>query len=87
MAKPYGGDLRRKFPMAYDEGEEMLEELADQFLVSVGWAKKISAQRNRTGQSKRVLHHPGCKPRVNAETQRQVMDWVRSKPDLTLVQL
>ena len=51
MAKPYTDDLRRKFLLAYDQGEETLEELADRFLVSVGWAKKISAQRNRTGQA------------------------------------
>src|SRR5260370_14983802 len=87
MAKPYGDDLRRKFLLAYDGGEETLEELADRFLVSVGWAKKISAQRNRTGQPERVPHQPGRKSRTNAETQRQVMNWVASKPDLTLAQL
>jgi hypothetical protein len=36
MAKPYGDDLRRKFFLAYDRGEETLEEVADRFLVSVG---------------------------------------------------
>ena len=87
MAKPYGDDLRRKFLLAYDQGEETLEELADRFLVSVGWAKKISAQRNRTGQAERVPHQAGRKWRAGAEAQRQVMDWVASKPDLTLAQL
>ena len=87
MAKPYGDDLRRKFLLAYDGGEATLEELADRFLVSVGWAKKISAQRNRTGQAERVPHQPGRKLRVNAAAQRQLMDWVASKPDLTLAQL
>jgi transposase len=87
MAKPYGDDLRRKFLLAYDRGEETLEELADRFLVSVGWAKKISAQRNRTGQAERVPHRPGRKLRAGAEAQRQVMDWVVSQPDLTLAQL
>jgi transposase len=86
MAKPYGDDLRRKFLLAYDGGKETLEELADRFLVSVGWAKKISAQRNRTGQAERVPHRPGRKSRANAETQRLVLDWVapktsRSRPD------
>jgi transposase len=84
MAKPYGDDLRRKFLLAYDQGEETLEELADRFLVSVGWAKKISAARKRTGQAERVPHQPGRKWRPGAEAQRQVMDWVASKPDLTL---
>jgi transposase len=87
MAKPYGDDLRRKFLWAYDQGEETLEELADRFLVSVGWAKKISAQRNRNGQAERVAHQPGRKWRAGAEVQRQVMDWVASQPDLTLAQL
>ena len=87
MAKPYGDDLRCKFLLAYDKGEETLEELADRFLVSVGWAKKISAQRNRTGHAERVPHKPGRKMRASAEAQRQVMDWVASKPDLMLAQL
>jgi transposase len=87
MAKPYSDDLRRKFLLAYDQGEDTLEELAERFLVSVGWAKKISAQRNRTGQAERVPHRPGRKLRTSAEAQRQVMDWVASKPDLTLVQI
>jgi len=87
MAKAYGDDLRRKFLLAYDRGEDTLEELADLFLVSVGWAKKISAQRNRNGQAERVPHLPGRKWRAGAEAQRQVIDWVASKPDLTLAQL
>jgi transposase len=87
MAKPYGDDLRRKFLSAHDQGEETLEELADRFLVSVGWAKKISAQRRRTGQAERVPHQPGRKSRASVEVQRQVMDWVAAKPDLTLAQL
>ena len=87
MAKPYGDDLRRKFLLAYDRGEDTLEELADRFLVSVGWAKKISAQRKRSGQAERVPHQAGRKWRAGAEAQRQVMDWVASKPDLTLAQL
>lgn len=87
MAKAYGDDLRRKFLLAYDQGEETLEELADRFLVSVGWAKKISAQRNRSGQAERLPHHPGRKWKAGVKAQRQVMDWVAAKPDLTLAQL
>ncbi len=87
MAKAYGDDLRRKFLLAYDQGEDTLEELADRFLVSVGWAKKISAQRNRTGQAERVRHQPGRKCRAGVEVQRQVVGWLESKPDLTLAQL
>jgi len=87
MAKAYGDDLRRKFLSSYERGEGTLEELAHRFVVSVGWAKKISAQRRRTGQAERVPHQPGRKPRVGAEAQKQVLSWVRAQPDLTLAEL
>src|SRR5262249_25885456 len=50
MPRAYSNDLRRKFLQAYDEGEDSLEELAEQFRVSLSWAKKISARRSRTGE-------------------------------------
>jgi transposase len=87
MAKAYGDDLRRKFLSAYDEGAGTLEELAERFVVSLGWAKKISAQRNRTGQAERVPHQPGRKLQAGAEAEKQVIAWVRAQPDLTLAEL
>jgi transposase len=87
MGKPIGDDLRRKLLFAYDQGEGTLEELAGRFLVSLGWAKKISAARNRSGQAERVPHKPGRKPRVGAEQQKLVIAWVASQPDLTLVEI
>ena len=87
MGRPYGDGLRRKFLLAYDEGESSLEHLASRFFVSAGWAKKISAQRKRTGQCERVPHKPGRKPQAGVEAQKQVVGWVGEKPDLTLAQL
>jgi transposase len=87
MARAYEDDLRRKFLMAYDQGESSLEELATRFMVSLGWAKKISAQRKRTGQAERVRHRPGRKPRAGVEAQRQVVAWIAEKPDLTLSEI
>jgi len=87
MGKPFGDDLRRKLLFAYDQGEGTLEELAGRFLVSPGWAKKISAARNRSGQAERVPHKPGRKPRVGAEQQKLVIAWVTSQPDLTLIEI
>jgi transposase len=55
--------------------------------VSHGWAKKISAARNRSGQAERVPHKPGRKPRVGAEQQKLVIAWVASQPDLTLAEI
>ena len=87
MARAYEDDLRRKFLAAYDAGAGTLEELAENFSVSVGWAKKISAQRNRSGRVERVPHQPGRKPRVGAEVEKQVAAWVGAQPDLTLAEL
>ena len=87
MGKALGDDLRRKLLFAYDQGEGTLEELAGRFVVSVGWAKKISAARNRTGQPERVPHKPGRKPRAGAEVQRQVAAWFVQQPDLTLAEV
>lgn len=87
MARAYGDDLRRKFLRVYDQGEETLEELADRFLVSLGWAKKISAQRKRSGQAERVPHRPGRKPHAGPGAQQQVRGWIEAKPDLTLAEI
>ncbi len=87
MARAYGDDLRRKFLRVYDQGEETLEELADRFLVSVGWAKKISAQRKRSGQAERVPYRPGRKPHAGPEAQQQVRGWIEAQPDLTLAEI
>ena len=87
MGKPLGDDLRRKLLFAYDQGEGSLPELAIRFLVSVGWAKKISAARNHTGVAERVPHKPGRKPRAGAEAKQQVRDWFAQQPDLTLAEV
>jgi transposase len=87
MGKTLGDDLRRKLLFAYDQGEGTLEDLASRFLVSVGWAKKISAARNRTGQAERVPHKPGRKPHTGIEAQQQVRTWFVQQPDLTLAEV
>ena len=87
MAQVYGDDLRRKFLTVYDQGEETLEELASRFLVSVGWVKKISAQRNRTGQAERIRHQMGRKPHDDIEEQQKVTSWIGVKSDLTLSEI
>lgn len=87
MARAYGDDLRRKFLEAYDQGEASLVQLAEVFRVSPGWAKKISAQRRRSGQMERVPHKPGRKPRVSEPVRQQVKTWFDLKADLTLAEV
>jgi transposase len=87
MGRPYGDDLRRKFLYAYDQGEGTLGDLAGRFSVSLGWAKNISAQRNRTGQAERRPYHPGRKPVVGVNLHPLVKGWFAAQPDLTLAEV
>lgn len=87
MAKPYDDDLRRKFLAAYDRGEGSLAVLSARFGVSLPWGWKVSAARKRSGHPERVRYHPGRKRRVGPEVERQVLNWVDERTDLTLEQL
>lgn len=87
MAKPYSNDLRRKFLKSYDRGRASLREVAEQYEVSLGWAKKISARRTRTGQIDFVPYRRGRKSKVTEEVQQWLRDQVREQADLTLVEL
>ena len=87
MARPYANDLRRKFLQAYEQGQGTLGELAEQFGVSEGWAKKISATRTRTGQIERPAWRRGPVSRVTAAVQRWLREQIRRQPDLTLTEL
>ena len=64
MARAYSNDLRRKLLEAHERGEGSLRELAGRFGVSGPWAWNISAQRLRTGQTKRVEQRYGPRSKV-----------------------
>jgi transposase len=88
MPEAYSNDLRRKLLEAYEEGQGTLEELAERFSVSEGWAKKISAVYNRTQKMERPAGAKrGRESRVTAEVEEYLRKAVTSKPDSTLEEL
>jgi len=87
MARAYSDDLRRKFLQAYEKKKGTLEQLAERFEVSVGWAKKISARRTRTGQIERPPWRRGPVSRVTVAVQDWMREQIRRQPDLTLMEL
>ena len=88
MPQAYSNDLRRKFFAAYDAGEGSLEEVAEQFRVSMGWAKKISARRTRTGKLEApVRRRAGRFPRVTPAVREWIQEQIRRQPDVTLAEL
>jgi transposase len=72
---------------AYEKKKGTLEELAGRFEVSVGWAKKISARRTRTGQIERPPWRRGPKSRVTPAVQDWLREQIRRQPDVTLREL
>jgi transposase len=87
MARAYSDDLRRKFLQAYEKNKGTLEQLAERFEVSLGWAKKISARRTRTGQIERPPWRRGPVSRVTVAVQDWMREQIRRQPDLTLMEL
>jgi len=87
MARAYSDDLRRKFLQAYARKKGTLAQLAERFEVSVGWAKKISARRTRTGQTERPPWRRGPKSRVTPVVQNWLREQIRRQPDVTLREL
>jgi transposase len=87
MARAYANDLRQKFLQAYEQGQGTLRELAEQFGVSEGWAKKVSAHRTRTGEIERPPWRRGPVSRVTVAVQAWMREQIRKQPDLTLMEL
>lgn len=87
MPQTYSNDLRRKFFEAYDSGEGTLEEVAERFRVSVGWAKKISARRTRTGEINAPGWRGGRPNRVTAAVREWIREQIRCQPDITFAEL
>ncbi len=87
MAKAYSDDLRRRFLSAYEQGEGTLEELAERFMVSLAYGKKLRGQLQRTGQMERVEQRRGTPRKLLDQPREQLRRWLIAVPDLTLDQL
>ena len=87
MAKAFSDDLRRRFLSAYERGEGTLEELAERFVVSLVYGKKLRGQFLRTGQMERVEQRRGKPRKLLDEHREQLRRWLAAVPDLTLEQL
>ena len=87
MARAYSNDLRRKLLEAHEEGRGTLEELAEEFGISLGFAKKISAALRRTGRMERTEQRHGRINQVTPLVQERLREWLRQQPDRTLAEL
>ena len=88
MARAYSDDLRRKFAEAYERGGVSLATLAARFGVSLGWAEKLRRTQRKTGRIERPQGGKrGPRSKLTDELRQQIHGWIRTQPDLTLVEL
>lgn len=87
MAKAYANDLRRRVLEAHEQRESTIAQLAQRFRVSVGYVQKIVRQYRTTHTMDRIPHRPGRKPKFTAPIRQQLQSWLKTQPDLTLVEL
>ena len=87
MSQPYPDSLRCALLLAFESGEGTLEELAEDFRVSYGYAKKIRQQHLRSGQMQRRVREYRPKSPLHEERRKKLLQWIGEQPDLTLVEL
>lgn len=88
MPRSYSDDLRTKFLEAYSSGGRSLEDLARQFGLSYGYAKKIRRQQLQTGKSERPLQsRHGPTGLLTAEIKQSLRAAVAARSDVTLAEL
>jgi transposase len=88
MPRAYSDDLRAKLLKAYASGRGSLEELASQFGVSYGYAKKIRGQQLESGavERPRQLRH-GPRGQLTEEIKQYLRAAVAKQPGVTLAEL
>ena len=84
--KPFSSDLRQRILDAYDAGEGTRQQIAERFSVSLGFVKKILAQRKATG-SIAPIPRPGRPPAFSGDLLKRLEDFVSRNPDATLVEI
>lgn len=85
--KAISHDLRQRIIDAHAEGELTQEEIAERFMVSHGFVKKLLGQWRRTGSLENFHHRTGRKRLISGRTEERLLQLVREQPDATLEEL
>ena len=83
----YSLDLRQRVVLAYENGRETIQEVAERFLVSRSFIKKMLARKRSTGDIAPVGHRGGQKKRLSDKHRKWLLKTVLSEPDITLADL
>src|SRR3954469_10331973 len=80
----YSIDLRKRVLAAVDAGEETQEQIANRFLVSSRWIRKLIARRAQTGEIGPRPNPGGRKPLIQGEDVQTLRDAIAKDPDAPL---
>ena len=83
----YSIDLRERVLAAVDAGEETQGQIAQRFLVSARWIRKLIARRRETGEVGPKPNPGGRKPLIQGEAAQALRAALADKPDATLHEL
>jgi transposase len=87
MMKAYSLDLRERVVSAYEDGIETIRELAEQFLVSESFIKRMLAKKRGTGDLSPRPHGGGQSRRLSDKQRQWLLKTVLATPDITLSEL
>jgi transposase len=87
VMRSYSLDLRERVVAAVEAKEGTWKEIAARFRVSVAWITKIRRQQKDLGTLVPQTFRCGRKPILTDEQRKQLAEFVRRTPDVTLKQL
>jgi transposase len=85
--KAYSLDLRERVVSAYEDGIETIREVAEQFLVSESFIKKMLARYRASGDLAPRGHGGGQQKRLSEAHCKWLLKTVLAAPDITLSEL
>lgn len=80
----YSIDLRERVLTAVDAGKETQEQIAERFLVSSRWIRKLIARRAQTGEIGPKPNPGGRKLLIQGEAVQTLRDAIAKNPDAPL---
>lgn len=80
-------ETRRNVIRAIEEGDLTQEEIADRFQVSSRWVRGFYRRWRETGQMEPLPHGGGFPPKITAEVDQQLREFIQQHSDATLAEI
>jgi transposase len=83
----YSIEMRRAVIRAVEDGKLTQEEIADLFGVSSRWVRSLYRRWVTTRQISPLPHRGGYRPKITAEDEARIRDYVKQHPDAYLFEI